>query len=551
MLDFLLSMIGGLFKYLFLLFFPSLTYLFFIITVTFNNSFYNNFGNSFTLLNNCFESFNESLCLTNNVFLFGQKAIISVSTTLSYTVTSYYRLVFYFMVAIFSSILYQMNNFKITRQIFPFLIFFFLCFNGNPPRESKKYDLKCFPNSNQDLHDIEDKFEPFRKRDLHFLHINVNSLLSKIDELRDIVGHTKPAILGITESKLDGSVTNQEVHISGYNILRNDRNRNGGGVACYNRSDLCFNSRNIFSDSIEHIFFDLLIPKMKPTSIGIFYRPPNANNFLESINDLKQIDFKKSEAYFLGDFNINLLLNNKFVLKENQSVTFRNFNSPLVSKYKELCQTFSLKEIIQEPTRVTSTTFSLLDHILTNAGWKISQKGVIDVGLSDHQLIYCTRTILRTKFNMHNQIRVRSLKNYTPEFFREELTKINFPDYNIFSNVNIAYLDLVSKILSVVDKIAPFKDLRVKNKTRDWFDDEVTEAIQLREKRLKHFKYLCLHEELYKEAKYHVMKLMKEKKIQFYTDKLKENIGKPKQLWKALKSLGLPSKKRSISNICL
>ena len=214
---------------------------------------------------------------------------------------------------------------------------------------------------------------------------------------------------------------------------------------------------------------------MKPISIGIFYRPPNANNFLESfINDLKQIDFKKSEAYFLGDFNINLLLNDKFALKENQSVTFRNFNSPFAPKYKELCQTFSLKEIIQVPTRVTSTTSSLLDHILTNAGWKISQKGVIDVGLSDHQMIYCTRKILRTKFNMNNQIRVRSLKNYTPELFREELTKINFPDYNIFSNVNIAYLDLVEKILSVVDKIAPFRDLRVKNNTQNWFDDEVT-----------------------------------------------------------------------------
>ena len=329
MLDFLLSMIGVLFKYLFLLFFPSLTYLFFIITITFNNSFYNNFVNSFTLLNNYFENFNESLCLTNNVFLFGQKEIISVSTTLSNTVTSYYRPAFYFMVAIFSRIFYQMNNFKITRQILSFLIFFFLCFNGNPSRESKKYDLKCFPNSeffsievikitsdissaemhmnychfalnnlsfkrkkslkfyqflillsgdislnpgpNQDLHDIEDKFELFRKRGLHFRHINVNSLLSKIDELKDIVGHAKPAILGITDPKLDGSVTNQEVNISGYNILKNDRNRNGGGAACYIRSDLCFNSRNIFSYSIEHIFFDLLIPKMKPISIGVFY----------------------------------------------------------------------------------------------------------------------------------------------------------------------------------------------------------------------------------------------------------------------------------------
>ena len=121
-------------------------------------------------------------------------------------------------------------------------------------------------------------------------------------------------------------------------------------------------------------------------------------------------------------------------------------------KYKELCQTFSLKEIIQKPTLITSTTSSLLDHILTNAGWKISQKGVINVGFSDHQLIHCTRKISRIKANMHNQIRVGSLKKYTPELLIKELNKINFPNYNIFSNVNIAYLDLVEKILSVVDE---------------------------------------------------------------------------------------------------
>ena len=46
---------------------------------------------------------------------------------------------------------------------------------------------------------------------------------------------------------------------------------------------------------------------------------------------------------------------------------------------------------------------------------------------------------------MHNQIRVQSLKNHNPELLKEELSKINFPDYNIFSNVNIAYLDLVEK----------------------------------------------------------------------------------------------------------
>ena len=103
---------------------------------------------------------------------------------------------------------------------------------------------------------IDDKtWEPLKTRGLHFCHLNVNSLLSKIDELRDITNYIKPAILGITESKLDSSVTNAEVNINGYSIIRNDRNRNGGGVACYIRNDLCFNIKNIFSNSIEHVVF--------------------------------------------------------------------------------------------------------------------------------------------------------------------------------------------------------------------------------------------------------------------------------------------------------
>ena len=193
-------------------------------------------------------------------------------------------------------------------------------------------------------------------------------------------------------------------------------NRYGRGIVCYVRVDLCFNMRNVFLNSIENVFFRLLIPKLKPFSIDIFYRPPNINTFLETfVNNLKLIHLKKTKVYFLGDFNINLLVNDKFVLKENQQLDFRNLNCLLMSKYKELCQKFSLKEIIQEPTRIKSTTSCLLEHCLTNAGWKISQKGVIDVGLSDHQLIYCTRKNLRTKANMHNQIRVWSLKKYTLE----------------------------------------------------------------------------------------------------------------------------------------
>ena len=101
-------------------------------------------------------------------------------------------------------------------------------------------DVNLNADPSQYLPDNDDKFEPFHECGLHLLHINVNSLLSKIDELRDVVGHTKPAILGITESKLDSSASDQEVDVSGYSILRSDRNRYGGDVACYVRADPCF-----------------------------------------------------------------------------------------------------------------------------------------------------------------------------------------------------------------------------------------------------------------------------------------------------------------------
>ena len=232
-------------------------------------------------------------------------------------------------------------------------------------------------------------WEPLKTRGLHFCHLNVNSLLSKIDELRDITNCIRPAILGITESKLDSSVTNTEVNINGYSIIRNDRNRNGGGVACYIRNDLCFNIKNIFSNAIEHVFFEILIPKVKPIAIGIFYRPSNAYDFLDIFsNDSQQIDNDTNEIYLLGDFKINLLQNGKFVLKENQPYELKNSISALVNKYKDFYQKFSLIEIIKEPTRITCYTSSLLDHILTNSSEKISQKGLIDVGISDHQVIF-------------------------------------------------------------------------------------------------------------------------------------------------------------------
>ena len=100
-------------------------------------------------------------------------------------------------------------------------------------------------------------WKPFEKSGLHFIHININSLIPKIDEIKSIAYSTNAAIIGITESKLDEPVTNSELHINNYVLIRNDRNRKGGGVTCYVREDINFTQKFIFNDDIENIFINI------------------------------------------------------------------------------------------------------------------------------------------------------------------------------------------------------------------------------------------------------------------------------------------------------
>ena len=62
-------------------------------------------------------------------------------------------------------------------------------------------------------------WEPLKKKGLHLLHIKSNSFLPKINKLKCIVNKTKATIIGITESKLDNTVSDPEVNLPGYDIL--------------------------------------------------------------------------------------------------------------------------------------------------------------------------------------------------------------------------------------------------------------------------------------------------------------------------------------------
>ena len=194
---------------------------------------------------------------------------------------------------------------------------------------------------------------------------------------------------------------------------------------------ICFNSQNHLSDEIENISFDLLLPKTKPISIAIVYKPPTDNHFLDYLSrGLNDFNLIENDLFILGDTNINIFNNGENIFDKYKIMSKKKSNFGAVAKnYAQICSTLGLKQLMKHPTRITCHTSTLIDHIITHCEEKVTQSGVIDTSLSDHQLIFCSRKIKRVKINNHKQISFRSLKNYSMKNFERELKNIAFPNY--------------------------------------------------------------------------------------------------------------------------
>ena len=91
--------------------------------------------------------------------------------------------------------------------------------------------------------------------------INVNSICKHIDEIRYVLINSPLEVLAINESKLDDTISDTEVYIPGYIIIRKDRSRSGGGVALYIRENLWYTNRiDLVPDTLEMICVEINLP---------------------------------------------------------------------------------------------------------------------------------------------------------------------------------------------------------------------------------------------------------------------------------------------------
>ena len=286
----------------------------------------------------------------------------------------------------------------------------------------------------------------------------------------------------------------------------------------------------LFCDELESVWIDLLLPMTRPISVGVCYRPPNQQNFLDLLEKQLCDVSLVTEIIMLGDLNID--------------VTNKKSNSSLVKKLFCFASMFGLTQMIDCATRITCTCSTILDLIFTSVVDNITQSGVLTVGISDHLVIYCTRKVTRAKSGCHKCVKIRSLKKYTKLQFNELLRQCGLDCIYDINNVNEAYEFFKDKFVATLNKLAPIKEVRIKQDTEPWMCSEILDLIKQRDYYLKKFKQtkssidLAQHHTLRNQVTQHIRKA----KAHFIKDSVEENKGNPKQLWRVMQDLGCSKK---------
>ena len=222
------------------------------------------------------------------------------------------------------------------------------------------------------------EFKVFCRDNVSLLHLNVQSLFGKIDDLKEILNLSCFDIVCINETFFNNSIP-FSFHINcKYNFLRYDRvGKSGGGLLVFIKKQYkIFNIKQ--NSDIECIQYSIMIDKMSLNFISC-YKAPDIDNqlFLDKLEEvLLELD-NDLPLFIIGDLNMDLLNN-----KQNDLSSFIINNS--------------LSNFVNAPTRTQirffekenriSCSSTLIDVILGNNDL-IENSKVVQCPFSDHDFV--------------------------------------------------------------------------------------------------------------------------------------------------------------------
>ena len=229
-------------------------------------------------------------------------------------------------------------------------------------------------------------------------------------------------LIAISESWLKDHITDAQVSIPNYEIIRQDiLNRRRGGVVLYVHNTLPISDLSTYDDdTCEAIILSIKSINMKVAAV---YRPPDTG--IDSFENLLTFLHKNQNSgdpdkyiYFLimGDFNFPYI---------NWEGNQRNLSEKHTSKSETLLLQFMennlLSQYVSQPTREKN----ILDLFLTNNTNLVLQTSSEETPLSDHNIVS-----IQTTYNLKSK-QTFNIPDFSDHTFRSlNLQKADFDKIN-------------------------------------------------------------------------------------------------------------------------
>lgn len=287
------------------------------------------------------------------------------------------------------------------------------------------------------------------------------------EEINLLVKEKKIDVLCISETWLCNNIPNEHIDIPEYIVYRCDKGR-GGGVCIYIR-DVYKVAPTEFDivrpQGVEDVWVTVQSCKFPTVIIGCLYRHPKPlTQTYDYISDLiKHVSLKDKPFYILGDFNDNILCDS--------------------SKMRQIISNAKLTQVISKPTRITPTSATLIDLIITNKSQSILHS------VADHELITVTVNLKKTKRPPTIKT-FRDLTTYSPDLLSCLLKQQSYNLNKIFTTDNVdTQVNIFTNIFNnCLDDCAPLTTKEVKRPFAPWIDENLRALMHERDTTQKHLK---------------------------------------------------------------
>jgi len=210
------------------------------------------------------------------------------------------------------------------------------------------------------------------------------------------------------------------------------------------RADLCID----VPDVIESIFIEL---NTDNTIVGCVYRPPGADvatftAYVDTI--LSKINKERKKCYIAGDYNIDLL-------KYDTHVPTSDYINCIFSHH--------FYPTVNRPTRITATSATLIDNIITNVCDTQFTPSILYAEISDH-LPIIIQTDSRLKQKNFDKFQYRRFFTETAKNeFTKSLQCVNW-DHIIADSADTGYAKFHEVFCEMYEANFPLKKVNVTRK---------------------------------------------------------------------------------------